>query len=301
MRAGETRRLGVEIGNAGGKAVAARTYAADVYTIINGGFGGRLRGDAQTGVTSWLDYASDVLQLAAGKAIHRSFSISVPPSTPPGEYITSIILENDQPVPATGTVTLNQFVRQAMAVVISIPGLRSPGLTIAGASHSVVSGKSVVAIGIQNDGNVRLKPLATFTLMDAARSQVSHANVPMDTFYANTTAAVEVPLGTLLQPGTYSVHIVLEDALQGVRVEATRTFVVEASAQPATGGGAAPSLIGVDQQPVGTPAPFGWWVIAAGGLAQGVAGLALLALVRRNRGRTGRRIGSALGGRPPGN
>jgi hypothetical protein len=52
MRPGERRRLEVEIANVGTQRIAARSYAADVYTIVNGGFGGRLRDEPQTGTTS---------------------------------------------------------------------------------------------------------------------------------------------------------------------------------------------------------------------------------------------------------
>ena len=56
MQPGESRRLEVQIGNDGSVAIAARTYAADVYTIVNGGFGGRLRDEVTTGTTRWLTY-----------------------------------------------------------------------------------------------------------------------------------------------------------------------------------------------------------------------------------------------------
>jgi hypothetical protein len=283
MKPGETRTMAVEIGNAGREAVAARTYAANVQTIINGGFGASLRDDAQSGVTRWLDYSTTVLQLPAAQAIHRTFVISVPPAAGPGEYITSLVVENDQAVSGAGTFALNQFVRQAIAVVVTVPGQRSPALAIAGASHIVVAGKSVVAIAIENPGNVRLRPVATFTLRDAAGAQVSQASLPMETFYSATSSAIEVPLAALLQPGTYTVDVVLEDALQNVRVEATRTFVVEAPAKPIADGGAAPALIGVNQQPIGAEPQVPWLLVGVSGLTLAAAAVALFALVRRRR------------------
>ena len=92
MRPGETRDLEVRIGNDGADAVAARTYAADVYTIINGGFGARLRDEPATGATQWLDYTTRVIDLPAGQNVQRSLTIAVPSNVGPGEYISSIVL-----------------------------------------------------------------------------------------------------------------------------------------------------------------------------------------------------------------
>src|SRR4051812_9477393 len=55
MKPGEKKKLTVELGNYGTQSVKARTYAADVYTLINGGFGVRLDGEATSGTTLWLD------------------------------------------------------------------------------------------------------------------------------------------------------------------------------------------------------------------------------------------------------
>ena len=80
MDPGESRAFAVNIGNDGEAAISARTYAADVYTIINGGFGGRLRDDPRTGMTEWIDFPTDVVDLAPGEGTHRSFKVTVPRS-----------------------------------------------------------------------------------------------------------------------------------------------------------------------------------------------------------------------------
>ena len=232
MRPGETRGLEVEIANNGDAALAIRTYAADVYTIINGGFGGSLRDEARTGATQWLDYSTSIRQLSAGDSIRRSLTVSVPVDTGPGEYISSILLENDRPMPGGGAVSLDQIVRQAIAVVVTVPGERSPALTIGEASHKIVAGRSIVGVAVANPGNVRLKPIATFVLLDAAGARVSEASVPMDTFYAHTATSIEVQLDALLVPGTYTVRLAL-DAVEGVRAEATATLVVQGPPQQA--------------------------------------------------------------------
>lgn len=288
LRPSETRTLKVELANQGEVAIAVRTYAADVYTIINGGFGARLRDEPASGTTTWLDYATDVFSLPPGQGLERSFTVAVPADAAPGEYITSIILENDLPIQGTGDVTLNQIVRQAIAVVITVPGPRQPGLAIGAASHKVVIDKSTVAVAVENTGNVRLKPIADLVVRDASGSEVSRARVPMDTFYARTATLVEVPLAALLQPGGYTIHLILEDATAGVRVEEDALpFEVVEPPPPVDENPIVKGLTDVVQQAREgrLPLAVGVAVLAAGLLLGVLLGLLILALVRRRRAR----------------
>jgi hypothetical protein len=248
MRPGEIRSLAVDIANDGEAAMVARTYAADVYTIINGGFGARLRDELPSGTTQWLDYPTGVLSLAVGVATRRTFTIAVPADAGPGEYITSLVLENDLPFQSTGAVGLNQVVRQAVAVVVTVPGLRSPRLAVGQASHKVVAGRSVVSVGVDNSGNVRLKPLVGYVLLDATGIQVSHGSVQMDTFYARTSTSIEVPLDAQLLPGAYTVRLTIEDSPQGMQAVAIDVpLVVSPEAQASTGGARVPGLTHITQ------------------------------------------------------
>lgn len=286
MRPGETRTLEVSLANAGDAPIAARSYAADVYTIINGGFGARLRDEAQSGTTLWLQYPAEIIELPAGRGSRRTFTVAVPAGTAPGEYITSIILENEEPIRGSGDVALDQIVRQALAVVVTVPGDRAPELAIGAARHTVVAEKSVVAVVVENTGNVRLRPVAEFALRDEAGTEVSRTSVPMDTFYADTETLVEVPLDALLLPGRYIVRLTLEDAGEGVRVEdLSIPLVIEAPAEPATGGGGlAPALTEVIQAARDGRLPLPVVIaILAGILAFGVLLGGLVLVLRRRR------------------
>ena len=292
MRPGETQSLAVRLSNAGTAAIAARTYAADVYTIINGGFGGLLRDDARTGTTKWLDYPTVVLQLPAGQGIQRKFTVAVPTDAGPGEYITSLVLENDEPISGDGSVSLDQIVRTAIAVVVTVPGKRSPGLAIGVATHEVVAGRSVVSIAVENTGNVRLKPVVTFALLDATGAQVSQASVQMDTFYAHTKTFVEVSLAALLLPGAYAVRLSLDDLAQGVRADsAAISLIVDANAEAPTGGAVGTSPAGVRQnRGEGQVSLAGLGLALVVGLVLGgaLAGLMILVVWRHSRPRTRR-------------
>jgi hypothetical protein len=284
MRPGDTRAFDVSVGDAATVPVSVRTYAADVYTIVNGGFGGRLRDEARTGMTSWVAYPTETLQLQARQTVHRRFTVTVPLDAGPGEYIASLVLENEKPIHADGTFTVDQFVRQAVAVVVTVPGERLPRLTIGAASHEVVAGRSIVSIAVANPGNVRLKPAVAFTLFDASGATISQTTVRMDTFYARTDTFVEVPLVALLQPGTYTIRLSLDDPEQRARAEAAAIpLVVAAPATVARAEGAPPELAAVDQGPAPGPQRPPIELIAMVGalLATVVIGSLLLGRMRR--------------------
>lgn len=275
---GASRSLTVELGNQGAAAIAVRTYAADVYTIINGGFGARLRDEPASGTTTWLDYAAEVLTLSPGQGVRRSFTLTVPPDAGAGEYITSLILENDEPIAGSGAIALNQIVRQALAVAITVPGPRAPGLAIGGASHKVVVDRSTVAIAVENTGNVRLEPVADLVIRDAVGVEVWRARVPMDSFYAHTGSLVEVPLASLLEPGQYTADLLLDEDANDVQVNREGIpFGVLAPLPPPT---QKPILVEIgDTIEQATQLPVG--VIAGLVALVVVLGLLALGLVRR--------------------
>jgi hypothetical protein len=285
MRPGERRTFAVSVGDAGEAQVAVRSYAADVYTIINGGFGGRLRGEGQSGMTTWLDYPSATMEIRAGEAVRRPFTVTVPVDAGPGEYITSLVLENDKPIHTDGTVSVDQFVRQAVAVVVTVPGERLPQLTIGAASHQVVAGRSIVSIAVANPGNVRLKPAVAFTLIDASGATVSQTRLQMDTFYARTSTWVEVPLAALLLPGAYTIRLSLDDSDEAAAAEAEAIpLMVAADAASATAEAGTPDLAAVDQGAMAGPKDPPLGLVALVGLVA-VAGIILGAhLIKRRRG-----------------
>jgi hypothetical protein len=286
MGPGDSLDLEVEVANDGDAGVATRTYASDVFTITNGGYGGRLRHEQQTGTTTWVEYPTKVLFLDSGEHVRRSLTVTVPLNTGPGEYITSLVLENDAAVSGGGDVAFDQFVRQAIAVVIRVPGDRSPGLALGGATYKVVGSRSIVSIAVANTGNVRLKPTVGFVLRDDADAEVSRKAFQMDTFFAHTDTHVEVTLEAPLVPGAYWVGLSLDDVASGALAsDGAIPFVVEDAPKFATVEGAAPGLTEVVQNPrtdmLGLPA----WVIIllAALIAAGIVSGLFVAVVRRRR------------------
>lgn len=220
MSPGETQQIEVELGNHGEAAVDARTFAADAYTIINGGLGIRLDGEPTSGATRWLDYPAETLTLEPGAAIRRTFEVSVPADATPGEYLTALVIQNAEPTGGnTSGVGFRQVNRQAISVAIDIPGERAPELGIGSAEHRMTSGLSVIRTGVENLGNVHLRPSGEFTLTGPAGTELFNVPTSMRSVYADTNTQVEVSLPELLPAGEYIVTLWLEDSEYGVRAE----------------------------------------------------------------------------------
>jgi len=279
LRPAEARTLEVDVANLGRTQLQVRTYTSDVYTIIDGGFGARLRDEPQTGATMWVDYATVVTELAAGETVRRAFSVRVPGDAAPGQYATSLIVENEVPTTGNGAIRVDQINRQAVAVLVTVPGPRMPGLAIGAATHKVFDGRSIVSIAVRNTGNVRLKPVVGFTLFDSTGHEIRRGDLAMDTFYARTDTLVEFPFDFTLPPGVYTVDLTLDDAAQ--HASATMRGIpltVAAEARP-TSVGTAAGQGGPSQQGV---IPFVIGLALLVGVVLGIiACLLVLAIARR--------------------
>ena len=220
MEPGEHRAVEVELGNAGNERTSAQTYAANVYTLINGGFGVALAGEKPSGTTKWLKYRSEIFELDPWETVTRSVSIDIPKKVEPGEYITSLVIQNADPVKGTGGIALNQVFRQAIAVAIDVPGPRTPGLAIGAASYQSDGSSASVLVGVENTGNVRVRPTGRLSVRDSAGSTVLNTEVKMLAFYARSTTTIEIGLSELLPAGEYTVALVLKDKETKVSAEA---------------------------------------------------------------------------------
>jgi hypothetical protein len=210
--AGETQEMTFEVGNFGEQPVDAIVYPADVYTLNNGGFGAGLDGEPTTGVTTWLDYSREQLSIEPGTAVRRTATIAVPGDTPPGEYITALVVQNANPVDGgSGAFSVDQIIRQAIAVAIDVPGPRDPNLTIGDATYSEKGGVSSIAVALENTGNVHLKPAGDFVVRDVGGAVVLEQAIAMDTFYAGMSTSLLVGMTSPLAPGEYTLELALGD------------------------------------------------------------------------------------------
>jgi hypothetical protein len=230
LEPGQSSTVSVRIANVGKETYRLVTYAADVYTRVNGGSESRLKDEPISGATEWLGYPNETFDLAPGQELIRDFAVTVPEGTPPGEYTSSIVIQNLDPIEGAseGGVGMLQIIRQAIAVAVTVPGPEEPALAIHEAAYSLAPAYASVLVTVENTGNVRLAPVATMSLTDADGKEVTSANLQMETFFPGTPALLEFPLVRTLEPGEYQVTVALEDTEHQVSVGPTElTMTIE--------------------------------------------------------------------------
>ncbi len=210
VKPGASVELSVQVVNAGSVAIDARSYAADAYTIVNGGFGARTADQPRTGTTTWLRYPTVTSSLGGGSAMTRDFSLTVPLGTLPGQYITSLVVENAVPAPSPTSEQLRETIRTAVAVSIRVPGHLHPSLAFAKAENSITAHGSAISVAITNSGNERLTPAGWLIIRDAGGA-VWRELLSMDSFYALTTTSVETKVPDAVPDGHYTVEVSLRD------------------------------------------------------------------------------------------
>ncbi len=211
MDAGTERVLEVRISNMGTDSATARTFAADAYTLPNGGFNGRLEGEEITGPTTWLDYPTQVIDLDGQTEQIVSFRVSVPEDTPAGQYLTCLVVQSDDPTEGSGGIAIDQVIRQVIAVAIDVPGVFSPAMTFQSAVYDDDSGIGRLDIQMTNTGNVHVRGGADIRLSDGSGVEIERFELALGTLYAGLPATIEVAVGDALSPGAYSVTLTITD------------------------------------------------------------------------------------------
>jgi len=277
MRPGETRQVRIELGNYGPARVSARSYVADVYSMINGGMGVRLMGEPASGTTEWLTYPSKNLQLDPRQAVPKTMTVAVPSTAAPGDYISALVIEGDAGTSQSGDAAFKQVDRQAVAVTIRVPGPLVPGLSLPTAAlRTTPGGVSYVDLGVVNSGNIHLHLAGTYALVDATGAQIAGGPVEMDTVYAHTSTLLAVPVTVAMAPGRYTATLTLSDSSAPISASSGPLPIDIASP-------VAPPVPAELQSPSLGPVPL----IAGGlgiGLALGVAfASAAYVVIRRSR------------------
>jgi hypothetical protein len=258
----------VELANAGAGRASGTLYPADVYTIVNGGFGARLRAEAPVAVGTWIaDARPSTIDLAPGEVLRRTFRVSVPTTATSGEHITSVVVEDQAKVKSGRALTLSQVSRRALPIVIDVPGARVVGLAIGDASVTTVARHTVIAVEVTNSGNVREHPAGNL-IVTHPDGHLTTLPVKMGTVYPGDTTTVTASFAGLLPAGRYTVSLELADAAVGVSVKKSDLpLVVHRGQRVVPSGGAAEAEISraAPGLPVGLIAGIAIGLALAGG------------------------------------
>lgn len=196
--------------------IEIRTYAADGYTLVNGGFDARLDGQPVTETASWIEYEAENIIIEGGDTIERLARLTVPADAAPGEYFAALVVQNASPI-QTGNI--EQVIRQLIAVVVVIPGSETVAIEVGDASFRQLTDYFSVLVEVTNSGSIRVRPSGELAVYDAADTLMLTAPVTMGLVLPGDTTSVEIALPQVLPVGEYIVEILLGDEESGLATE----------------------------------------------------------------------------------
>jgi len=216
VEAGSSVTLTALIGNTGNVPQDLRTYAVDAYTADGGGFAAADYGTPPNDVTSWVDYSEEIFTIEVGTGIERTFTVTVPEGTEPGQYITAVAAQHAESLDIEGSVNFRQIIRYAIPVFITVPGEMSAGFEIGEISITTRADTFIIEIAIQNTGDVRVRPEGEVELLDSSGALLASVPVAMDSVYARDQTVMRAGAPTSSGAGPFRVRVNLTDPETGV-------------------------------------------------------------------------------------
>ena len=215
MNAGETRELTVLLGNGGEQNVVARVYAADAYSLVNGGFGVETEEDELDGTGLWVDFEAATLELEPGETVERTVTVTVPEDATPGQYIAGMAIQTAESIAVGESSMLRQIIKKSIAIFITVPGPEEGSFEIGTIEIQQPSGASRVVVEIVNTGNILVNPSGEITITNPEGETIVTAPVNMGPVYAGDTTSIEFSLPNALPEGSYTMNIDLADEYSG--------------------------------------------------------------------------------------
>jgi len=231
---GATQQGSVIVSNVGTRTGIVRLFAADATTGPTSGTVYRTS-HAPSGAGTWVHLAQTQVTLAPGEHATVPFTVQVPSSAPPGQWVAGIAAESPQ-TSTTRTAGEKSSVRirvrslTIVAVQVNVPGATRQGFRIGSVHAGGSRGYQQVIVGFADTGNVLSRPKGTVTVAKADGSHRQLLRYTMDTFLPQTAIAYPLLLRTALPAGTYFADILLRarplDGGSWIVVRARRRFTI---------------------------------------------------------------------------
>jgi hypothetical protein len=269
--------------------------AVDAMTAQGGGSAFAASEVAPEGVATWLKFAESRVTLPAGMQKPVDFTVRVPQSAGPGQYLAGISAYVANVPPTAGAdqggtqlgASVTTQMRYVIGVQVDIEGAWTPSLKVDSVALVQQPSGPFIGVRMKNDGNVFLKPSGTIVMADTAGKRVLEQQIKMGTFVPDTEVVYPVRWAGELASGTYQVQVSLDYDKDGKEVYESQLEVKPASApQDNTVAAQKPGTIGSGneiraQSDTVAPVQAGsdMWLWLAGGIGMLlVAVVALLAL-----------------------
>jgi len=206
--------------NPGSAPVTIQIAAVDALTAQIGGSAFATSEVTPTEVGTWLTFAESSITLAAGTQKPVDFTVTVPATASPGQYLAGISAY----VPSVGAtpganldgsgmgVSVTMQTRYVIGVQVDIEGEWTPALTIDSVAIIEQPSGPFIGVHMKNDGDVFHKPSGTIVLTDTTGKRVLEKRIEMGTFVPGTDVTYPVKWSGELAAGSYRVRVSLDYA-----------------------------------------------------------------------------------------
>lgn len=225
LNPGESASLVARVVTVDSVPLALTAYVTNALSLINGGFGAGTDADVLTAPAAWIDFTTESFTLAETDHIDLPFTVTVPADALPGEYVAALIAQTDGPVAVNGAAALNQIIRNAIPVLVTVPGETTPAFVLQAPSVIVQNTQQTLVVPVQNTGNARVRPTGEISVSRGDGTIVGKLLVTMGTVFPGTETTIELAMPSGIAPGTYAISGTLADPASGVAVVVPATSV----------------------------------------------------------------------------
>jgi hypothetical protein len=208
----------VMLKNPGSRPLTIQIAAVDAMTAQAGGSAFAASDATPEGVATWVKFAESSVTLPAGMQKPVGFTVSVPKSAKPGQYLTGISAYLVNVPPTAGAdqggnhlgASVTMQTRYVIGVQVDIEGAWRPSLEVDSAALVRQPSGPFIGVHMKNDGNIFLKPSGMIVMTDTAGMRVLDQPIKMGTFIPDTEVVYPVRWSGELASGTYQVQVSLD-------------------------------------------------------------------------------------------
>ncbi|MDB5058287.1 MAG: putative protein of unknown function cell surface, partial [Chloroflexi bacterium] len=167
LKPGQIQTVRIVVKNTGKQVLQLSNYAADATQISAGGIDFGTRHKQLKVVGTWMTVQPKDLSLAPGEARRVSATITMPKNVRAGDYVGGVALENKiiQQQGAGSHLLLDVHYRKVIAILDSVPGVRTASAQVAGVALNPEPKGSQAVVSVRNTGNVLFKGKGTVELL----------------------------------------------------------------------------------------------------------------------------------------
>jgi hypothetical protein len=209
----------VVVTNKSDKAITVRLAAVDAFTAQTGGTAFTTDDTKVKSTGAWIKLGEESLKLEPGASKLVYFSLTVPGSTTPGQYLGGLaaFTPDDSSTAPTGPQGSNGFgasvtirSRYVIGVQVDVPGRWTQSLDVRSVQLEQPSTGPFIGVHIRNDGSTFLKPEGTLTLRGSNNTTIINEAITIDTFVPDTEITYPYRWSGELPQGTYQVEVDLK-------------------------------------------------------------------------------------------